>query len=308
MSAKEVRQGTKFVEVPALSQSVTDIPNILTKNEHQRLTRQLEKLRSEHKVQMAVLIIPTIGSDSVETFASRVFAEWKLGSQQHNDGILFLVAYDDHKMRIAVGTGLKKQLPDSKLATILSKDAKPAFKEDDYYEGLRTSIDSIGFLVKNAPQEASKSTPAFTDDSGDISDNISSIEDYSAPLIFWLLGMIVLPLAVFRTGGWFKRFLKCASTVAVCTFVLSLVGVFPSLPFVYYLLIFFSPVILVLVVIFLGASLVGGLFKRLFGGSGSGTPTVGSDIFSENIELTDNKKVFSGGGGKSDNNGASDSW
>ncbi|PHM66168.1 hypothetical protein Xsto_01393 [Xenorhabdus stockiae] len=309
LSAKEVRQEAKLVEVPALRQSVTDIPNILTKNEHQRLTRQLEKLRSEYKVQMAVLIVPTIGSDSVETFSSRVFAEWKLGSQQLNDGILFLVAHDDHKMRITIGSGLTKQLPDSKVANILSKDAKPAFKEGDYYEGIRTSIDSIGVLIKNAGQEKTpQGVSNIAGDNDNILDNVSSGEDFSAPLILWLLGMVILPLAVFRTGGWFKRFLKCASTVAVITFVLSLVGVFPALPLGYYLLIFFLPVILVLIVLFFGASLVGGLFKRFFGGSGSASPVSSSDIFVENAELSDNKDIFTGGGGKSDNKGASDSW
>ncbi|REF25586.1 uncharacterized protein BDD26_0079 [Xenorhabdus cabanillasii] len=311
VSAKEVRQETTLVEVPALTQSVTDVSNILTKNEHQRLTRKLKKLQSEHKVQMAVLILPTTGSDSVETFASRVFTEWKLGSKQRNDGILFLVASDDHKMRIAVGSGLKKQLTETKLANILRKDARLAFKEDDYYEGISNSIESLESLVKQswqeqASQETSKITQAFEDDNSDTSDNISD-KDFSNLLIFWLIGLISLPLLVFRKDGRFKRFLKSASTVAVCTFVLSLVGIFPAIPLGYYLMIFFLPVILILVVLFFGASLLGSLFSSLFGGLFGGSGSESPAIATESTE-NPNDDSFSGGGGKSDNDGASGDW
>ncbi len=105
VSAGELKQETTVVDVPALSKRVTDLSKVLTKAENQRLTRQLKKLQSERKVQTAVLIIPTTGSDTVEAFSSRVFDKWKLGNKERNDGILFLIASDDHKMRIAVGSG-----------------------------------------------------------------------------------------------------------------------------------------------------------------------------------------------------------
>ncbi|WP_319926436.1 TPM domain-containing protein [Xenorhabdus littoralis] len=73
VSAKEIKSETTAVDVPALSKRVTDIAKVLTKEENQRLTRQIKKLQSEKEVQIAVLIIPTTGSNTVEEFASRVF-------------------------------------------------------------------------------------------------------------------------------------------------------------------------------------------------------------------------------------------
>ncbi|PHM62448.1 TPM domain-containing protein [Xenorhabdus ishibashii] len=117
-SAKEVEQETVTINIPTLSKRVADISKVLTKEENQRLTRQLKKLQSEEKVQMSVLIIPTTGSNTIEEFSSRVFDKWKLGNKESNDGILFLIASDDHKMRIAVGSGLERKLTDGKIARI----------------------------------------------------------------------------------------------------------------------------------------------------------------------------------------------
>ncbi|MDC9588630.1 TPM domain-containing protein [Xenorhabdus sp. XENO-10] len=304
VSAGELKKETTVVDVPALSKRVTDIAKVLTKAENQRLTRQLKKLQSERKVQMAVLIIPTTGSDTVEAFSSRVFDKWKLGNKEHNDGILFLIASDDHKMRIAVGSGLDRKLTDGQVEFILFKDVKPAFKEEAYYKGISDAIDSIGTLLKKTEQtetkkDAEKIAKVFEEDSG-VFNQISG-KDIFMLLGFWLVSIFLLPLKVFRTGHWFKRFLKSALTIAVGTYVLNLVGLFSSIPAEFYLLIIMLPVILVFFVISSVLSLLKNLFGSLFGGlfGGSGSDRTKSD---------NDDDSFSGGGGSSAGGGASGDW
>ncbi|OTA19222.1 hypothetical protein Xbed_02619 [Xenorhabdus beddingii] len=324
VSAGEIKQETKAVDVPALSKRVTDISKVLTKEENQRLTRQLKKLQSEKEVQMAVLIIPTTGRDTVEEFASRVFEQWKLGSKERNDGILFLIASDDHKMRIAVGSGLERELTDGKIARILREDVKPAFKENAYFEGTSNAIDSMNILLKKPGQaeiqdETSKLTQALEENDSAL--NKISGKDIAALFGFWLVCMFLLPMKVFRTGHWFKRLLKCVLTIVAGTCVLDFVGAFPSIPGEFYLLILLSPVILVFLLISsvksLLKSLFGSLFGGLFGGSGSKTSTA-ADSIKTAIESTktttdstkgdDDDDRFSGGGGRRDGGGASGSW
>ncbi|MBC8951308.1 hypothetical protein Xets_04115 [Xenorhabdus sp. TS4] len=304
VSAGEIKQETITVDVPALSKRVADISKVLTKEENQRLTRQLKKLQSEEKVQMAVLIIPTIGSDTIEKFSSRVFDKWKLGNKESNDGILFLIASDDHKMRIAVGSGLERKLTDGKIARILREEVKPAFKENAYFEGISNAINSVDTLLKLSKQtgideEITKVTSAFSEEGGGTFSKISG-KDIAALLFFWLISLFLLPMKVFREGHWFKRFLKCALTIAAGTYLLTLVGLFSSIPAEFYLLILLLPVILVFLVIStvwsLLKNLFSGLFGGLFGGSGSERPESGGD------------DSFSGGGGSSDGGGASGDW
>nr|WP_223281756.1 TPM domain-containing protein [Xenorhabdus griffiniae] len=308
VSARETKQEAITVDVPAVSKRVADISKVLTKEENQRLTRQLKKLQSEEKVQMAVLIIPTIGSDTIETFSSRVFDKWKLGNKESNDGILFLIASDDHKMRIAVGSGLERKLTDGKIARILREEVKPAFKENAYFEGISNAINSVDTLLKLSKQtgfdeEITKITPTFLEKDSSAFSKISG-KDIAALLFFWLISLLLLPMKVFREGHWFKRFLKCALTIAAGTYLLTLVGLFSSIPAEFYLLILLLPVILVFLVIStissLLKSLFGNLFGGLFGGSGSERPESGRDDSDDDS--------FSGGGGRSDGGGASGDW
>ncbi|WP_340618293.1 TPM domain-containing protein [Xenorhabdus entomophaga] len=299
-SAREIKQETTTVDIPALSKRVTDISEVLTKEERQGLNRQLKKLQSVEKVQMAVLIIPTTGSDTVEAFASRVFDKWKLGSKERNDGILFVIASDDHKMRIAVGSGLERKLSDGKVTLILLQDVKPAFKEDDYYQGISKAIDSIGTWLKKSEQaEAQKETAKIVQafEEGDGAFNKISGKDIFMLLGFWLVSIILLPLKVFRTGHWFKRFLKSALTIAVGTYVLNFIGLFSTIPAEFYLLIILLPVILVFFLISSVVSLLKSLFGSLFGGLFGGCSSDRND--------DDN---FSGGGGGSRGGGASGDW
>ncbi|CDG23303.1 conserved membrane protein of unknown function [Xenorhabdus poinarii G6] len=310
-AGEKIKQETTVIDVPALSKRVTDLATILTKQEKQGLTRQLKKLQAEKKVQMAVLILPTTGSDTVEEFASRVFDKWKLGSKEkdRHDGILFLIAVDDHKMRIAVGSGLEGQLTDGKVSGILRKEVKPAFKEMAYYEGISNAIDAVGTLLGQAETQTELSRVAKAVEENSAFDNISdkvSEESLVAPFGFCLVSMLCLPWLVFRTGHWFKRYLKCVLTTSVATYVLSLVGIFPPIPLAFYLLIFLLPVILICLVLFsvlsLLKSLFSNLFGGLFGGSGSGADSPKSD------DNDDDDGNFLGGGGRSNGGGASSDW
>ncbi|MBD2795716.1 TPM domain-containing protein [Xenorhabdus sp. 18] len=299
-SAGEIKQETITVDVPALNKRIADTSKVLTKEERQRLTRQLKKLQSEEKVQMAVLIIPTTGSETVEAFSARVFDQWKLGNKENNDGILFLIASDDHKMRIAVGSGLERKLTDGKVARILREDVKPAFKEQAYFEGISNAIDSVDTLLKNTSQaetlkETTKITQVIAEDDSAF-DQISG-KDIAALLGFWLVSLFLLPMMVFRKGHWFKRFLKCALTIAAGTYLLNLIGLFSSIPAEFYLLVLMLPVILVFWAISTVWSLLKSLFGGLFGGSGS-----------DRTSSDDGNDSFSGGGGSSDGGGASGDW
>ncbi len=47
------------------------------------------------------------------------FDSWKLGDKQRNDGILLLVAREDHAVRIEVGYGLEGVVTDLQAAKII---------------------------------------------------------------------------------------------------------------------------------------------------------------------------------------------
>lgn len=91
---------TQQIAVPELRQQVTDITGTLSTSEQQSLTQQLQDITQKTRAQVAVLIVPSTGDDSIEQYATRVFNNWRLGDAKRNDGILIIVAWSDRTVRI----------------------------------------------------------------------------------------------------------------------------------------------------------------------------------------------------------------
>jgi len=79
------------------------------------LEAKLRDFEARKGSQVAVLIVPSIGDETIEEFAGRVTDEWKLGRKGIDDGVLMVVAKDDRKVWIEVGYGLEGHLdPDQR--------------------------------------------------------------------------------------------------------------------------------------------------------------------------------------------------
>ena len=137
------------IAVPELRQQVTDITGTLSTSEQQSLTQQLQDITHKTRAQVAVLVVPSTGDDSIEQYAARVFDSWKLGDKQRNDGILLLVAWEEHAVRIEVGYGLEGVVTDLQAAKIIRDILIPAFKSDDLMGGLTLASENIGALLLN---------------------------------------------------------------------------------------------------------------------------------------------------------------
>lgn len=128
---------------------MTDITGTLSTSEQQSLTQQLQDITHKTRAQVAVLVVPSTGDDSIEQYAARVFDSWKLGDKQRNDGILLLVAWEEHAVRIEVGYGLEGVVTDLQAAKIIRDILIPAFKSDDLMGGLTLASENIGALLLN---------------------------------------------------------------------------------------------------------------------------------------------------------------
>src|SRR5690606_8722773 len=131
------------VEVPKLTQRVTDQTNTLDASTQTQLTQQLEALEKRKGAQIAVLMVSTTGRDTIESYARRVFDQWRLGRGQVDDGILLLVAKEDRKLRIEVGYGLEGAVPDLLAGSIIREQITPQFKQGDFSAGVSAGVASL---------------------------------------------------------------------------------------------------------------------------------------------------------------------
>ena len=130
-------------EVPFLSGRIVDEAELVPPEIEARLTLRLEALEKETGAQVAVLTVESLEGEALEDFSLRVVETWKLGRAEADDGVLFLVARDDRKMRIEVGYGLEPVLTDLESGRILDELVRPRFRDGDFAGGIETGLDAI---------------------------------------------------------------------------------------------------------------------------------------------------------------------
>ena len=101
------------VAVPPLAARVTDLTGTLADAERAALEDKLRAFEQARGSQVAVLMVPTLGSEVIEEFAGRVADTWQLGRKGVDDGVLFVVALKERRMRIHTGRGVQGTLTDA---------------------------------------------------------------------------------------------------------------------------------------------------------------------------------------------------
>jgi uncharacterized protein len=208
--------------IPAFEAYVTDLTGTLTMPQQQTLVQQLSQLASEKGSQLAVLIIPSTQPESIEQYAFRVAEQWKLGRKEIDDGVLFLVAKNDRKMRIEVGYGLEGAIPDAIAKRVISEVITPYFKAGDFYGGISAGTQQLTGLI-NGEQLPPPSQSAGNEK--------SSIEDLLFMLFFILffapfLRSIFGRLIGSGVAGGFAAYLTWSITTIMVSSVFAGVAVF----------------------------------------------------------------------------------
>src|SRR6185369_10881603 len=131
---------------PKPSQSeglVIDRAGMLTPEQRQALNQKLIQYDDSTSNQIAVVIINSTGDYPIEQVSIGILRSWGVGGSEHNNGIVLLIAKDDHKIRIETGYGLEGAIPDVTAKAIIDNDLTPNFKEENYYRGLDAATDDI---------------------------------------------------------------------------------------------------------------------------------------------------------------------
>ena len=224
------------VPLPGLTARVTDLTATLDATQRGRLEAQLAAIDRVGRAQIAVLLLPTIQPETIEQFGIRLAEAWKVGHQGIDNGVIIIVAKNDRKMRIEVGYGLEGAIPDAIAKRIIAERMTPAFKQNDFFGGLRAAIEALDQAIGGPASGAAMvvdTAPAVArqDAGGEHLDWISwlfmtLVAGGVLRLMFGLLGS----LAAAAIGGWlgFMVFgsLALAIGAGVLIFLLSFVNLF----------------------------------------------------------------------------------
>ncbi len=170
---------------------VNDLAGLLQPAEAEALERKLVAYDDSISSQIAVVTVPTLDGDDIADYAQKLYESWHIGRKGKNNGILILVAQQEHRARIQTGYGLEGAVPDAIAKRIISNTLVPAFKQNQYYAGLDRATDQLIALAKGEYQ----ADPADARPQGQGSGGGGGIP-------FWLIiAVLVLVFFMMRSRG-----------------------------------------------------------------------------------------------------------
>ena len=128
---------------PPLTGRVVDQANIIPPSTRNAIETKLKDLEDKSGIQLVVASVNSLDGQDVETYANGLFRAWKLGEAKKNNGVLFLIAPNERKMRIEVGYGLEGTLTDALSKIIIATAVAPRFKARDFGAGVERGVEGI---------------------------------------------------------------------------------------------------------------------------------------------------------------------
>jgi uncharacterized protein len=128
------------LEVPTLAAPVTDLAGLLSAEQTEQLNDLLLDYETETGNQFAVLIIPSLEGEVLESYSVRVAEAWALGRADRDNGLLLLIALAERQLRIEVGYGLEGVLTDAFCGRVIDNTIAPNFKNERYFEGITAGL------------------------------------------------------------------------------------------------------------------------------------------------------------------------
>jgi len=130
-------------DVPALKGYVNDYANMMSPAVRTKLTNELKEFERTDSTQVVILTIPSLEGLAIEDYSIKVAEAWKVGQKGRDNGILFIVASQERKMRIEIGRGLEGKLTDLTAGRIIDLVVKPRFKRGDFNGGFVAGVAAL---------------------------------------------------------------------------------------------------------------------------------------------------------------------
>jgi uncharacterized protein len=182
------------LDFPPLTGRVVDQANVMTPESRSELETKLKDLEDKSGIQLVVATVRSLQGGDIETYANELFRTWKLGQAQKNNGVLLLIAPNEHKVRIEVGYGLEGTLTDALSSVIISSAIVPRFKTGDFSGGISRGVDGIISVLSGDTSDWQRKVDVRQDDP-------ESDFDKLFPILFFLLVLFICWYLIHNAGG-----------------------------------------------------------------------------------------------------------
>jgi len=175
---------------------VNDFAHILKAETVVSLNAELTDFKNKTTSEISVVTVSSLGDETIESYAPKLFKEWGIGQAKQDNGVLLLIAPNERTVRIEVGYGLEPVITDIESSHIISDVITPAFKAGDYDKGV---IEGTQRLELDAINEYPVSNAENTQPAPQVSGIFSILSHLFYPIIF---GLIMLSSFLARSKSW----------------------------------------------------------------------------------------------------------
>ena len=181
------------LDFPALTGRVVDQAGVMSEASKRDVEAKSKALEDKSGIQLVVATVKSLQGGDIETYANQLARFWKLGEAKKNNGVLLLVAPNEHKVRIEVGYGLEGTLTDALTSVIIASAILPRFKNNDYSGGIERGVDGIISVLSGDSAEWQPKPSVRTDKAEAI--------DSLLPLLFTLFLIFFVWYLIRNAGG-----------------------------------------------------------------------------------------------------------
>jgi uncharacterized protein len=170
---------------------VSDFANVLDPQSRAQLEEYAGQVERATGVQMALVTLKSLDGEQIEDVTNTLYRQWGVGKKGKDEGIMLLLAVEDHRDRVEVGYGLEPILPDGFDGSIL-RGIQPLLQQGADGRALISGAVQIGSAIARA-----KGVPLSPDER----QRVRVVpERHGLPWPLIIIGIVVL-LLLSRGGG-----------------------------------------------------------------------------------------------------------
>lgn len=128
---------------PQRGRAVNDFANVIPAAQEAKIESMIDELELKTSAEIAVVTVKSLDGGQIDDFTNRLFEKWGIGQKGKDNGVMFLAAMQDRKMRIEVGYGLEGAIPDTAAGRIRRDVITPYFKSGQPGRGIELGVAAL---------------------------------------------------------------------------------------------------------------------------------------------------------------------
>jgi uncharacterized protein len=155
---------------PSFSGRVVDEAGVLSPDAQAHLSAMSKALEDKTHDQLVIVTLKSLQGYEIEQYGYQLGRHWGIGQKGNDNGVLLIIAPNEHKARIEVGYGLEGVLTDAQSKLIIENIMLPAFRKGDFdggaLAGTATILNVLGVDTKDVDQYLPQETDTGQQDDG----------------------------------------------------------------------------------------------------------------------------------------------